>query len=149
MINQRIIEKELLRIEKKHGALTPKAVVEESRPKEAVLHHHFTWDNNKAAQAYREWQARQVISVVTFQHPQMDTPMRTFQNVVLECRNEDGELESRHVYLRVKDIMKDPATRAQILERAHREASEWALKYKSLIELAEIISVIRKVTGKT
>jgi hypothetical protein len=39
MINQKIIEKELLRIQKKHRALTPKAVVEESRPKDAVLHH--------------------------------------------------------------------------------------------------------------
>lgn len=149
MLNQKIIERELLRIEKKHGALTPPAVVEESRPKDAVLHKHFTWNDGEAAQAYREWQARQVIAVVTFQHPQMDTPMRTFQNVVLEGPDEDGNPQSYHVYLRVKDIMKDPAARSQLLERAHREASEWALKYKSLIELAEIISVIKRVTGKT
>lgn len=148
MINQRIVERELLRIQKKHGGLTPKIVVKESQPKSAVLHHHFTWDNTKAAQAYREWQARQVIAVVTFQHPQMDTPMRTFQNVTLERPGEDGTPESYHVYLRVKDIMKNPAARAQLLERAHREASEWALRYKSLVELAEIISVIEKVTGK-
>jgi hypothetical protein len=146
--NQRIIEKELLRIQKKHGALTPQAVVEESRAKNAVLHHHFNWDDSRAAQAYREWQARQVIAVVTFQHPQMDTPMRTFQNVVLERPDEDGNPQSYHVYLRVKDIMKNPEARAQLLERAHREASEWAVRYKSLVELAEIISAIRKVTGK-
>lgn len=148
MLNQRIIEKELLRIQKKHGALTPKVIVEESRVPNAVLHHHFIWDDTRAAQSYREWQARQVIAVVTFQHPQMDTPVRTFQNVILERPGEDGIPESYHVYLRVKDILKNPATRSQLLERAHREASEWALRYKSLIELAEIISVIEKATRK-
>ena len=144
MLNQKIIERELTRIEKKYGALTPQLVLKESTPKDAVLHKHFVWDDTKAAEAYRHWQARQVISIVTFQHPEMNTPVRTFQNVSFERPGEDGTPESYRVYLRTTAILADPEMRNQLLERAHREASEWSLRYKSLIELAEIITVMKR-----
>lgn len=146
--NQKIIEKELTRIEKKHGALTPKAVVQESRPKTAVLHHRFTWNNSQAAEAYREWQARQIIAVVEFQHPQMETTVRTFQNVTLERPGEDGTPEAYHVYMRTVDLLKNPEVRHQLLERAHRDASEWQLRYKSLVELSEITTAMERVLPK-
>jgi hypothetical protein len=144
MLNSKIIERELDRIAKKHGALTPHIVLQESIPKNAVLHHHFTWDNTKAAIAYREWQARQIIAVVTFQHPEMNTPVRMFQNVTLERPGEDGTPEAYRVYLRTTAILANPEMRNQLLDRAHREASEWTLRYKSLIELAEIITVMKR-----
>lgn len=142
--DQRIIERELTRIEKKHGALTPQLVLKESTPDNAVLHHHFTWDNHRAAEAYRLWQARQVIAVVTFQNSEMTAPVRTFQNVSLEHPSEDGTPESYRVYLRTTAILANPEMRNQLLERAHREASEWSLRYKSLIELAEIITAMKR-----
>jgi hypothetical protein len=148
MLSQQIIEKELLRIQRKYGTLTPPLIVQESRPQGAALHKHFVWNDTKAGKAYREWQARQIIAVVTFQHPEMDAPVRTFQNVTLERPGEDGTAESYHVYMRTVDILKNPEARHQLLERAHREASEWAHRYKSLVELAEIVSVIQKVTSK-
>jgi hypothetical protein len=144
-LSQQIIHKELIRIQAKHGAITPPLVVAEARPDTAVLHKHFQWDNTKAAQAYREWQARQVIATVTFQHPQMDTPVRTFHSVVLEAASDDGEVLAQHVYMSTAEILKNPFTRHQLIERAHREASEFALRYKALVELAEIISVIKRV----
>lgn len=145
MTNQQIIERELLRIQKKHGILTPPLVVQESRSERAVLHKHFVWDDTKAAKAYREWQARQIIAVVTFQHPEMDTRVRTFQNITLERRGEDGAPESYHVYVRTLDILKNPEARHQLLERAHQEASEWQMRYKSLVELSEITNAMERV----
>ena len=144
MLNKKIIAKELTRIEKKYGALTPPLIVKESTPKDAVLHKHFVWDNHKAAEAYRLWQAREVISIVTFQHPEMDTALRVFHNVTLERPSEDGTPESYRVYLRTTAILANPEMRNQLLERAHREASEWSLRYKSLVELAEIITVMKR-----
>lgn len=46
------------------GALTPKAVVEESRPKTAPLHACFEWNDGRAAEKYREDQARSIIRSV-------------------------------------------------------------------------------------
>jgi uncharacterized protein YcfL len=148
MLNQRIIEKELHRIQKKHGALTPPVIVEESRPENAVLHYRFTWDDSEAAHQYRLWQARQIVQVVSFLHPKMDTPVRSFQSVTLEAEDEEGQIHSTHIYVDTKEAFKNPAMRAQILERAHREAADFAVRYKSLVELAEIISVIKKVLDK-
>lgn len=148
MLNQRIIEKELRRIQKKHGALTPAVVVEESRPETAVLHHRFTWDDDQAAHQFRLWQARQVIQVVTFLHPKMDNPVRSFQSVTLETKDDDGQIQSTHIYVDTKEALKHPAMRAQILERAHLEAANYAVRYKSFIELAEIISAIERVVKK-
>lgn len=144
MLNKEIITKELTRIEKIYGGLTPQLVLKESTPKDAVLHKHFVWDNHRAAQAYREWQARQIIAVVCFQHPEMNTSVRTFQNVTLARPGDDGSPESYRVYLRTTAILANPEMRNQLLERAHREASEWSLRYKSLIELAEIITVMKR-----
>lgn len=145
---QKIIEQELLRIEKKHGSITPSLVVEESTPKNAVLHHHFLWKDSEAAKKYREWQARQIISVVTFLHPQMENPVRVFHNVTLMGKDEQGTPESYHVYMRTIDILKNPEARNQLLERAHREASDFQIRYKSLIELDELISAMRRILPK-
>jgi len=68
--------------------------------------------------------------------------------VTLETRDDDGQIQSAHIYVDTKQAFKNPALRAQILERAHREAADYAVRYKSFIELAEIISVIERVVKK-
>jgi hypothetical protein len=44
--------------------LTAEAVVEESKPKDAVLHPAFEWNDKRAAHEHRLWQARNVIRCV-------------------------------------------------------------------------------------
>lgn len=55
---------ELERIEARDGGVTPKALVDESRPPEAVLHPCFEWDDELAAEEYRRVQAAQIIRTV-------------------------------------------------------------------------------------
>lgn len=54
---------ELERIREKRG-ITAKNVLDESRPKNAVLHPAFTWDDKRAAEEHRLWQARQLVRSV-------------------------------------------------------------------------------------
>ena len=54
---------ELERIRKKFG-LTPRNVVEQSRPDDSPLHGCFEWDDSAAAERYREGQARTIIRAV-------------------------------------------------------------------------------------
>jgi hypothetical protein len=68
--------------------------------------------------------------------------------VTIETRDEEGEIKSAHIYVDTKEAFKNPAMRAQILERAHREAADFAVRYKSFVELAEIITVIERITKK-
>ena len=48
----------------KKGRLTPKELVDVSRPKDAPLHDEFEWNNTIAAEKYREVQAGYIIRSV-------------------------------------------------------------------------------------
>lgn len=50
--------------QKKGGKLTPKELVEAARDVNSPLHNEFEWNDTKAAQKYREWQARYIISSI-------------------------------------------------------------------------------------
>ncbi|HUD75319.1 MAG TPA: hypothetical protein VMQ76_09630, partial [Terracidiphilus sp.] len=49
--------------DKNGGLLLPEKVVEAARPVSSPLHSWFEWNDNKAAENYRIWQARQLIRV--------------------------------------------------------------------------------------
>jgi len=44
--------------------LQPRDIVQEAEDENNVLHKYFTWDDTKAAEEYRIWQARQLIASV-------------------------------------------------------------------------------------
>lgn len=66
---------EFERIRKSTGSLTPIAVVDASRPEDAVLHPAFEWDDSRASELYRQHQASSLIRavvVVTDDSEQLD-----------------------------------------------------------------------------
>jgi hypothetical protein len=63
-VNAKDAFNELNRIKLRDAALTARAVVEESRPDDAVLHPIFEWDDTRAAESYREHQATSLIRSV-------------------------------------------------------------------------------------
>lgn len=122
------------------GKLTPELVVRDAKPKKSPLHKAFEWDDTKAAANYRIVQAGDLIRaiiVVTDEAPDA-TPVRAFVHV------EDDE---RH-YTSVQHAMSDKELRAQVVNRALLELTQWEQRYKDLKELAEVFAVIRKVKRK-
>lgn len=81
---------ELARIcEKNGGEMSPKTIVEESRPETAPLHPCFEWDNDAAADRYREYQARQLVCcIITTQETTKAEPIdvRAFVHVAESYR---------------------------------------------------------------
>ena len=53
---------ELERIESLYGSLTPEIVLDASRPKNALLHAYFEWDDSVAAEHHRLQQARTLLN---------------------------------------------------------------------------------------
>lgn len=82
---------ELERIREERG-LTPQNVVDESRPKEAVLHPAFEWRDKVAAEEYRKHQARHIIRSVVVTRPEGESHVYT--NVTL-MPAEDGSSNAR------------------------------------------------------
>lgn len=58
------IKSELLALQDEEGILDPKGVVDWARKhKKSALHGAFTWDDAKAADEYRIWEARRLIRI--------------------------------------------------------------------------------------
>lgn len=80
---------ELDRIYEEKGELQARDVVNESRPETAPLHPLFEWDDPKAAELYREQQARNIIGcIVTVQDSEKSglTQVRAFVHVAESYR---------------------------------------------------------------
>lgn len=128
------------------GPLTPPRVVEIARPDTSPLHHAFEWDDEKAAQAHREEQARYLLrSIVIVREGQEDTrPIRAFVHV----SDADAEGKPQSVYTDITTALRNPVLRAQVLRKAESELVAWRRRYQELEELAAVFAVVdARLTG--
>lgn len=119
-----------------NGRLEPQMVVDAARDEQSPLHHHFEWNDKKAAAAYRNDQAGHLIRCITVE---VDTgrgeraPVRAFVSVK---RDED------RCYTSVQHALSDSELRAQVLASAWAELEAWRRRHAELIELAKVFAVI-------
>jgi len=116
--------------------LTARNLVEVSRPKDALLHSVFEWDNNAAAEKYREHQARNVInSIEVVVEEAVQEPVRAFFKVA----------ESTTTYSPTEMLVKSQSGRDAILRTALREFNAVANKYRSLEEFCNVFAALDTV----
>lgn len=127
--------KELNRIKKKRG-LTAKAVVDESRDPKARLHKEFEWNDNIAAERFREQQARILIGDLIIE---ADTPAGSTQTRGFVKLSQDSEYES------IQEVLADVEATNQLLDRAKTELRWFRDKYSTLKELAGVFAEIEKL----
>jgi hypothetical protein len=75
------VAQELDRISTLRDGLRPADVVEESRPQDAVLHESFEWDDQRAAELHRHWQARTIIRCVSIVSEEAAGPQPVYIHV--------------------------------------------------------------------
>lgn len=133
---------ELQRIKDKHkGQLRCRDVVDESRPKDAVLHNHFEWRDREAAEKYRLCQARSLINIleiVTEERPR--EPVPAFVNVAAESAA--GEEKSRHHYRTISEVLNDPDEKLVLLRSILRKLSSLRRQYTHIKELAKVWNAV-------
>lgn len=121
---------------RKKNQLTAKAIVDDARPDDSPLHPCFEWNDEAAADKYREDQARTIIrniEVVVENKKGEDRPVRAFVHVT---ENEDSQ------YTSISAAMANPDLRRQVLDNALRELNSWRDRYSDLRELAELLTVV-------
>jgi len=137
-----VVVKVLRRLEKRDGAITPAAVVKESEPANAPLHKYFTWDNTKAAQAYREVEAQRIVRSVCIMgdDPEAEEgPLRAFVNV--HAAEDEESFEGRG-YISVVRAMQHPDYNSQVVQRAYEELVSWRKRYEALKQFGAIFQAI-------
>lgn len=126
------------------GGLTAQRLVDVSRPESAPLHDDFEWNNDKAAEMFRQEQARHMIQnivVIADETPKQEQT-RAFVHIVTE-ENTEGSYEPIHV------VLHDEDKTAILIKCAERELAAFRAKYAGIKAFARILSDIDGYFGKT
>lgn len=132
----------------KEGAVTPKKLVDVSRPKEAPLHNEFEWNNKIAAEKFREEQARQIIkNIVAIEiTEEASEPER-----IVCWKNCDRAFvptdERIHKYVTIETALANNDWRENLLRAARKDMIAFVTKYKRLTELGPIIKGMEDFLG--
>jgi len=119
------------------GKLTPHEVVEVSRPDDAPLHSAFEWDDEIAAEKYRETQASYIIRSVEVVVEGSDKPTRAFVSLTVA--------ENEREYREINKVLSIRSERELLLAEAKRELTAFKHKYAVLEELADVFAAIDRV----
>lgn len=119
------------------GRLTPREVVDASRPEDAPLHAAFEWDDAVAAERYRETQASYIIRSIEVVLEGSSKPTRGF--VSLTVNKDERE------YREINRVLSIRSERELLLEQAKCELMAFKSKYAVLEELADVFAAIDKV----
>lgn len=119
------------------GGVTPTVVVEDARKPESPLHESFEWDDNTAAESWREHTARQLLGalvVVKVNERQVTGTVRAFVSV--RNGNRSG------TYQPIVAVMEDAELRKQLMNRARSELVQWRNRYSDLQEFSKVFKVV-------
>lgn len=125
--------KELMELEKIHGALTPHLVVDSARRPDSPLHDSFDWNDETAAEKYRLAQARTMITTVQIEYG--EERRDAFYNVKI------SDIEGKaSLYLSSEKVFNDVDLHAQVLGKALEELEYWQRKYDELKEARTLVN---------
>jgi len=133
--------KVLERIARDHdGLLMVEDVLEEAQDPKSVLHKHFQWDDDKAAEAYRKQQARQLIQKVTVTIDKApDVHIRAFVSLSTDQYEKGG-------YRMTANVLSDDNLKAQLLHDMQLTIVRWKKQISLLdADTEELINRLEQV----
>lgn len=130
-----IAAERLSKIKKDVGEITPRAVVDDASSPKSPLHPCFEWDDDKAADAHRLWQARKLIGSIVVAEVN-DEPLKRETRAFVHVAAESPRYEPIQVAMRNQEM------RDEIIDRAWREIKMWRARYAAYQEFAEIVDTI-------
>ena len=139
----KVVGKELTRIERAEGCITPESVVTAAGDESSPMHEHFTWEDDEAARMYRLEEARRLIRSVKVTIINREAPpVRAFVSV----SSSDGERRfSGRGYMSTRRALSSEEYRTQVLQTAHSELMSWKRRYEHLREFSEVLGAIEGV----
>lgn len=127
--------------EQNNDHVTPKIIVNDARPDEAVLHPHFEWDDPKAAELYREDQARHLLQNV-------------FPIVVNAAGEEEAvrpgwiHVDDPHdgpIYVTSERATKEPAYKEQMEADCLAGLESWRNRYANITRFATLFREVDRI----
>ena len=116
--------------------LTAEELVKVSRPETAPLHKAFEWDDQTAAEEYRKYQARHIISCLCVVTEQENEEIRAFFNIQ----------RTEPTYRHISYILESPEDSQALLKTALSELDSFRRKYgriRKLIPVFDAIDIVK------
>lgn len=120
-------------------SVKPEEIVDKARDESTELHKCFEWDDTKAAEKYRVYQARQIVCHLIVKEVN-DDPQKHEVRFFYKTDNQEG-------YKPTFYIMRNKDEYHKLLERALAELSAFKKKYSTLKELEGVWEAINSLTA--
>lgn len=121
------------------GVLKPEVVIAAARDENSPLHKYFEWDDQKAAEQARNWQARALIQHVTVNiapNKNAQKVTRAFVSLSLDRSNGGG-------YRVTADVLSNDMLRQQMIEDSLEQMAKFRSRFSSLQELGSVFTEMR------
>jgi len=124
--------------DERKGRLSPGFVVKKAKNLNAPIHDFFIWDDEKAAKAYRIWQARSLLGaiIIEYEYDGKHGETRAFLNVDTDDFY-GGKNSSKNIYVTIEEITQNEIFIEQVINNALMEAKSWNSKYKQYSDFRE------------
>lgn len=126
------------------GVVDKKQLIENARPDEAPLHPCFEWNDPRAADLYRDYQARNLVNAVVVTIKGHSVP--AFPTVVVANVTEE-ESESKRENVRIVDVLNDPDKRSSLINEVLTKLMSLRRQYRSLNELEIVWRAVDEAVG--
>lgn len=142
-IKAQVVGEHFERLEKQQGHITPKIVLESARSETSAIHPCFEWNDDVAAEKYRETQAGLLIRNLTVKMietgEKQTEPVRAYVSIKQSDSSE---------FISLQNVLKDDELTQKMLEQAKNELNAFEKKYSALQELSKVFEAIAEVNGK-
>ena len=124
-------------LDRQHGEVTPKIMVDDARPETALMHLMYEWRDDIAAEKYRYSQARKILSelvVVKVKYEDAEVlqePVRAFASV--------KRLNEKASFRPIVHIMSEEATAEIVIDNCRQELYALERKYRGLVDFEAIV----------
>jgi hypothetical protein len=127
---------------RKGGGLSPQSLLDASRPKDAVLHDEFEWDDSVAAEEYRLRQAGHIIRCIVVIHEKPTDGAKKEEVVPVRVYHptHNTEDEKRGTYENITVIAKNTDMKARLMQDCLRELKWMQNKYSALKEVVNLLN---------
>lgn len=127
-----------------HGNLTSVIVLADAKNVESPIHNLFEWDNSKAAEQYRRYQAKSMAKslILVRVDEQKKRVERTPFVTTVTISHSDGR--EHDAYVSTKQSRENPDYRRQVVERALAELARWIERWGDVQELTDLTLSVRQ-----
>lgn len=128
---------EMMKLSENEG-LTAENLVNASRPEDAPLHKEFEWNDEKAAELFRQEQARYMIRDIIIIND--DSPKQEQVRAFVHIKQPEQQQ-----YEPFQVVVKDEDKMSILLETAKKELASFKAKYCGILEFAKLFEAIDEI----